>query len=106
MYLRRPSVFLSLLLLTSNVSLVDAATTKEDAIRQTYYPEDFSQFVPRSALDLVKQVPGFNLDEGGGVNQRHVRGRRTEGWSGRDSRGQECRDQRNVPARGRANRVP
>ena len=66
MYLRRPSVFLGLLLLTTSVSLVDASTTKENAIRQTYYPEDFSQFVPRSALDLVKQVPGFNIDEGGG----------------------------------------
>ena len=66
MHLRHPSVFLSFLLLTTNVSLVDASTTKEDAIRQTYYPEDFSQFVPRSALDLVKQVPGFNIEEGGG----------------------------------------
>ena len=38
-------------MLTTNVSLVDASSTKEDAIRQTYYPGDFSQFVPRSALD-------------------------------------------------------
>ena len=66
MYFRRTSLFLGSLMLTTNVSLVDASSTKEDAIRQTYYPEDFSQFVPRSALDLVKQVPGFNIDEGGG----------------------------------------
>ena len=62
----RPLALIGALLLVAAVPLVEASTTKDEAIRQTYYPEDFSQFVPRSALDLVKQVPGFNIDEGGG----------------------------------------
>ena len=45
---------------------IQANPDTDQSIRQTYFPADFSQFVPRSALDLVKQVPGFNLDEGGG----------------------------------------
>ena len=57
---------LTALMLTLTASLTAAETAKEGAIRQIYYPEDFSQFVPRSALDLVKQVPGFSVDEGGG----------------------------------------
>ena len=66
MYIQRLLSQLSALLLTAIVSLADASTANEEAVRQTYYPEDFSQFVPRSALDLVKQVPGFSVDEGGG----------------------------------------
>lgn len=66
MYLRRVILLLSTLMLTVTVSFAAADSAKEEAIRQTYYPEDFSQFVPRSALDLVKQVPGFSIDEGGG----------------------------------------
>ena len=66
MYTHRSIAFVCMLLLAAAVSLVEASTTEADAIRQTYYPEDFSQFVPRSALDLVKQVPGFSIDEGGG----------------------------------------
>ena len=45
---------------------IQAITDSDQSIRQTYFPADFSQFAPRSALDLVKQVPGFNIDEGGG----------------------------------------
>ena len=59
-------LLLSTLLLTTFAPLVEASKTSDNAIRQTYYPEDFSQFVPRSALDLVQQVPGFSIDEGGG----------------------------------------
>ena len=88
MYIRRPSALLCLLLLTATVSLVEASTANEETIRRTYYPEDFSQFVPRSALDLVKQVPGFNLDEGGddrGFGQADtnvlINGRRVSGKS-------------------------
>ena len=66
MYIRHPLALLGWLLLTAAVSLAEADTTDEDTIRRTYYPEDFSQFVPRSALDLVKQVPGFSVDQGGG----------------------------------------
>ena len=88
MYIRRPSALLCLLLLTATVSLVEASTANEETIRRTYYPEDFSQFVPRSALDLVKQVPGFNVDEGGddrGFGQADtnvlINGRRVSGKS-------------------------
>ena len=66
MYIPRSLSQLSALLLIITVSLVDASTINEETIRQTYYPEDFFQFVPRSALDLVKQVPGFSVNEGGG----------------------------------------
>lgn len=34
--------------------------------RQVYAPEEFARFAPRSALDMVRQVPGFVLREGGG----------------------------------------
>ncbi|MEC8158407.1 MAG: TonB-dependent receptor plug domain-containing protein [Pseudomonadota bacterium] len=79
---------LSALLLIVTVSMGEASTTKEGAIRQTYYPEDFSQFVPRSALDLVKQVPGVSIYEGGddrGFGQADtnvlINGRRVSGKS-------------------------
>ncbi|MAP04795.1 MAG: hypothetical protein CME48_07460, partial [Halieaceae bacterium] len=66
MHNRCPLLLLSILLLTTLAPLVEANQTAANAIRQTYYPEDFSQFVPRSALDLVQQIPGFSIDEGGG----------------------------------------
>ena len=66
MFIRRYFTPLIPLWLSLSVSLVEASDAAVEAIRQTYYPEDFSQFVPRSALDLVKQVPGFSVDEGGG----------------------------------------
>lgn len=66
MHIRLLISLISTSLLTVAASVAVAETAKEGAIRQTYYPEDFSQFVPRSALDLVKQVPGFSVDEGGG----------------------------------------
>ena len=66
MYILRSLSQLGALLLTVTVSLAEASSANEDAVRQTYYPEDFSQFVPRSALDLVKQVPGFSISDGGG----------------------------------------
>ncbi|MEM9315568.1 MAG: Plug domain-containing protein, partial [Pseudomonadota bacterium] len=34
--------------------------------RQVYTPDEFARFAPRSALDMVRQVPGFVLREGGG----------------------------------------
>ena len=36
------------------------------AAREVYTPEDFARFAPRNALDLIEQVPGFNIDRGGG----------------------------------------
>jgi hypothetical protein len=66
MHTRRSLALLSTLLLTATVSPVEAQVASDEGVRQIYHPADFSQFVPRSALDLVKQVPGFNIDEGGG----------------------------------------
>ena len=67
---------------------IQANTVSDQSIRQTYFPADFSQFAPRSALDLVKQVPGFNVDEGGddrGFGQADtnvlINGRRVSGKS-------------------------
>ena len=57
---------LTMLCVASAVSagLSNAATS--DSVRQTYSPADFAQFAPRSALDLVQQVPGFSINEGDG----------------------------------------
>ena len=37
-----------------------------------YTPEDFARFAPRSALDMLRQVPGFTIisqDQGRGLGQ-------------------------------------
>lgn len=31
--------------------------------RTTYTPEDFTRFSPRSALDMLRQIPGFTIDD-------------------------------------------
>ncbi len=49
-----------------NFFVAEVEASKSDGIRQTYYPDDFAQFAPRSALDLVNQVPGFSIREGKG----------------------------------------
>lgn len=41
-------------------------TENAPTTRQIYTPADFERFAPRSALDMVRQVPGFVLREGGG----------------------------------------
>ena len=66
MHNRYPLVLLSTLLLMPLAPIVEANKNSEKAVRQIYYPRDFLQFVPRSAFDLVQQVPGFSIDEGGG----------------------------------------
>lgn len=33
---------------------------------RVYYPADFARTAPRTALDLVQQIPGFSIDSGGG----------------------------------------
>ena len=35
--------------------------------RRSYTPEDFARFAPRSALDMARQVPGFQIREGDGA---------------------------------------
>jgi len=36
----------------------------EDAQGQVFVPEDFAQFAPRNALDMVSRVPGFTISDG------------------------------------------
>ena len=40
---------------------------------QVYTSEDFARFAPRSALDMVRQIPGFTID-GDGNNNNNRRG--------------------------------
>lgn len=35
-----------------------------DGQGQVYTPEDFAQFAPRNALDMVRRVPGFTINDG------------------------------------------
>ena len=64
------------------------ASSISSAVRQTYAPEQFDRFAPRSALDMVRQVPGFAIREGGdsrGFGQADtnvlINGRRISGKS-------------------------
>ncbi|MEO0832517.1 MAG: TonB-dependent receptor plug domain-containing protein [Pseudomonadota bacterium] len=43
-----------------------AAQTEENArtVRAQFSPEDFARFAPRTALDMVQQIPGFVIREG------------------------------------------
>lgn len=41
-----------------------AAAAPATTTRSTFTPEDFTRFVPRSALDMARQVPGFTIREG------------------------------------------
>ncbi|HEU4650266.1 MAG TPA: TonB-dependent receptor plug domain-containing protein, partial [Croceibacterium sp.] len=57
---------------------VDASLARAEATAapagggQVYTPEDFARFAPRSALDMLNQVPGFDIitnDQGRGLGQ-------------------------------------
>ncbi len=41
-------------------------TADGTATRRVLEPEEFARFVPRTALDMVEQIPGFSVREGGG----------------------------------------
>ncbi len=41
-----------------------AADIPSSAVRQTFTPDAFSRFAPRTALDMARQVPGFPIEEG------------------------------------------
>ncbi|MDE1467061.1 TonB-dependent receptor plug domain-containing protein [Aurantiacibacter sp. D1-12] len=43
---------------------VDEGATGD--VREVYTPADFARFAPRNALDLIEQLPGFDVDRGGG----------------------------------------
>ena len=75
------------LLAPVSVSAADAPPLGQ-GVRQTYVPTDFARFVPRTALDMARQVPGFPINEGGdarGFGQADtnilVNGRRVSGKS-------------------------
>ena len=51
-------------------SLPDAAAEAVPTSGQSYTPADFARFAPRTALDMVRQIPGFAiLTQGGGGNR-------------------------------------
>src|SRR5688572_9304249 len=41
----------------------DGTVSAETEDRLVYTPLDFAQYAPRSALDMLQQVPGFNIQE-------------------------------------------
>jgi len=42
--------------------------------REVYTAQDFARFAPRNALDLIEQIPGFDVDQGGGFGDGGGRG--------------------------------
>lgn len=57
------SILLSLLIASPAVAQ-DPPTAAADGVR-TFYPADFAQFAPRTALDMLTRVPGFAIRQGG-----------------------------------------
>ncbi|HEY0159907.1 MAG TPA: TonB-dependent receptor plug domain-containing protein [Thermoanaerobaculia bacterium] len=60
------SLIVSLLVLVTPVFAQTAATTPLPAAPEgprTYYPADFAQFAPRTALDMLNRVPGFGIKQ-------------------------------------------
>lgn len=58
------------------------------AVRRTFVVQDFERFAPRTALDMVQQIPGFSIRQGGsdrGLGQADtnvlINGRRISGKS-------------------------
>jgi hypothetical protein len=55
-----------------DAALPPAEATAAPSGAQIYTPEDFARFAPRSALDMLNQVPGFDIitnDQGRGLGQ-------------------------------------
>ena len=46
------------------LSVVAQAQESSKIVRQTFTPDEFARFAPRTALDMARQVPGFTIDEG------------------------------------------
>jgi hypothetical protein len=51
--------------------VADEAEFALTAAPRVYYPADFASFNPRTALDMVRQIPGFNIDGGGRGNNQN-----------------------------------
>ena len=52
----------------------DAPLATDVAGREVFSPADFARFAPRSALDMLEQVPGFAIDGSGGGGGNQGRG--------------------------------
>ncbi|WP_156172075.1 TonB-dependent receptor plug domain-containing protein [Aurantiacibacter gangjinensis] len=50
----------------TEVSPQDPQAAASAAAREIYTVADFERFAPRNALDLIDQIPGFDVDQGGG----------------------------------------
>ncbi len=48
-----------------DADVVEEAAQSRAIAREVYTPSDFARFAPRNALDLIEQIPGFNVDQGG-----------------------------------------
>ncbi len=77
MSLRRVWTFLFLTSALVSPAVVSPALAKDDATegvnpspatvvetKRSYTPADFARFAPRSALDMLRQIPGFSINEG------------------------------------------
>ena len=53
-------------LMSTNAVPAWSAAASANSVRQTYSPADFIRFAPRSALDMVRQIPGFSVNDGEG----------------------------------------
>ena len=64
--MHRSVLLASLILGLSPTITAQEADTEADTNSgtRTYTPEDFTQYAPRTALDMVRQIPGFRLDGG------------------------------------------
>jgi len=51
-----------------------AVETALSSATRIYYPADFASIAPRTALDMVEQIPGFSIDDGGGPGGSNARG--------------------------------
>jgi hypothetical protein len=61
------SLFFALVMLTSAPALAqDSSAAASDDRRTTYPREFFAQYSPSNALDMVRRVPGFTIQDDGG----------------------------------------
>lgn len=49
-----------------SIGVASSAHAQSSAAAETYAPDYFSQYAPRTALDMVRRVPGFSIQGGNG----------------------------------------
>lgn len=49
---------------TEESAQLPAGSVMRSATGRVFLPEDFAQFAPRNALDMITRIPGFTIDEG------------------------------------------